>query len=94
MTDISKNPVITIDMHRSSTSLPAKLLEQCGLFIGIDIDDNNEAIIFHDLNEITFRKFGESWEYPAPIDNLLHNETLRNLHKEYMQALFSSPPNI
>lgn len=44
-------PVIIIGMHRSGTSLVARLLDVLGLFLGKYKDENHEARLFISIND-------------------------------------------
>lgn len=72
-----KSPVIIIGMHRSGTSLVAKLLNKLGLFIGFNKDEHREAFFFLDKNEAILNGLGGSWEFPQVIEKLLKNKTVR-----------------
>lgn len=63
-TNIHLQPIILIGMHRSGTSLIAKILEGCGLFMGARKDENNESIFFQRLNEWLLRQANASWDNP------------------------------
>ncbi len=63
-----KNPVIIIGMHRSGTSLVAKVLEKSGIFMGVLKDHNYEAIHFLSLNQQTLWAAGGSWLEPVVPD--------------------------
>lgn len=52
-------------MHRSGTSLVAKLLEKAGIFMGVLKDHNYEALHFLSLNQQTLWKAGGDWTDPV-----------------------------
>lgn len=52
-------------MHRSGTSLVAKVLEKAGIFMGVIKDHNYEAMHFLSLNQQTLWAAGASWMEPV-----------------------------
>ncbi len=67
-------PVIVLGMHRSGTSLVARLLEGLGVFMGRDKDIHHEAIFFKTLNRLVLEQAGAAWDRPEPIADLLEDE--------------------
>lgn len=63
-------PVIMIGMHRSGTSLAGRLLGRLGLFSGAWKDENDEAMLFLELNKRLFRRAGARWDEPGPAAGL------------------------
>ncbi len=63
-------PVIILGMHRSGTSLIAKILQQNGLFIGNDLDDNFESQFFCKLNDWAMFQAGATWDNPYNMNFL------------------------
>lgn len=57
-------PIIILGMHRSGTSLLARILEKFGLFLGYKKDPNNEAIFFLHLNEWMLKQANAGWDNP------------------------------
>lgn len=51
-------------MHRSGTSILAKVLEKGGVFMGVMKDHNYEALHFLSLNQQTLEANGASWLEP------------------------------
>lgn len=47
-------PVIIVGMHRSGTTMVTKMLENLGLFVGVQKEVNNEALFFWDINNWIF----------------------------------------
>jgi hypothetical protein len=84
-------PVIIIGMHRSGTSMVTGMLEQLGLFIGVNKDNNDEADFFQRMNDWTLKQSGGSWDNPAPIDALLRNNKVRDLVLDYFNFSLHSP---
>ncbi len=69
-----KSPLIIIGMHRSGTSLVAKVLEKAGIFMGVVKDHNYEAMHFLSLNQQTLWAAGGSWLKPV-IPEKIHWKT-------------------
>ena len=58
-------PFIIIGMHRSGTTLLAKVLERSGIFMGVMKDPNFEAYHFLSLNQQSLAAAGGSWINPV-----------------------------
>jgi len=84
-------PVILIGMHRSGTSLLARMLGRLGLFLGTRRDENDEAYFFQELNDWALRSAGGSWERPQAIHTLLANPELRKMTADYLDGMLRSP---
>ncbi|WP_417612452.1 sulfotransferase [Owenweeksia hongkongensis] len=65
-----KSPIIIIGMHRSGTSLVAKVLEKAGIFMGVIKDHNYEAMHFLSLNQQTLWAASASWLEPKVPEKL------------------------
>ncbi|MCA9959119.1 MAG: sulfotransferase [Anaerolineales bacterium] len=87
---VAQPPVIIIGMHRSGTSMISRLLEQVGLFMGWQKDNNHEARLFGFLNHWLLQQAGAAWDHPEPIADLLNNEEVRRLVLFYMQGLMTT----
>ncbi len=69
----SHPPLIVVGMHRSGTTLLARLLERCGVFMGVRQSMNGEAILFQSLNRDALDPLGCSWrclDYLPPTEKL------------------------
>jgi hypothetical protein len=68
--------ICVIGMHRSGTSMIAKLLHECGLYLGDEDqllgatsgnrDGHFEHKGFLEINDALLHHFGGSWEFPPP----------------------------
>jgi len=87
-------PVILIGMHRSGTSLLARLLDRLGLFLGWRLATNHEASFFNKLNAWLLSSAGGRWDVPAPIDHLLSDPPGRALALDYLRLRLASPPAV
>ena len=85
---MSKNisPIIITGMHRSGTSLLAKLAKDLGLFAGTKLDPNCESIFFQQLNIWLLQLAGANWSNPIAFNILLNHRLLQGLRKaiEYL----------
>ncbi len=72
-----KQPIIIIGMHRSGTTMLSKMLQQMGLFIGWNLNDEHEAKYFLNRNEMILKGCGGSWDNPVLIDNMISRTGLR-----------------
>lgn len=79
------NPIIILGMHRAGTSLLTKILSQLGVFIGNDIDDNNESLFFCKLNDWAMYQAGATWDNPYNMQFLnkdFNIEIAKNFQKQ------------
>lgn len=89
-----KSPFIIIGMHRSGTSLVTKLLQACGLFIGTELDENNESVFFQKINANTLAAAGaDGWTVDLFIEKLRNPffafAQTNRMRKELSKGLFS-----
>lgn len=71
-------------MHRAGTSLLAKILQKSGVFIGNDLDENNESLFFCKLNGRAFFQAGATWDNPYNLNFITENfidEVAANFNK-------------
>jgi len=57
-------PIIVIGMHRSGSSLLVKVLQEIGVFMGNDFEENNESMFFNKINDWMLFQAGASWDNP------------------------------
>jgi len=76
-----EEPVVIIGMHRSGTSILTKILQEAGLFMGIDKDPNDESLFFLEFNNWIFQQINATWDCPEP-----YNFT-SNTFKEYIAKI-------
>jgi hypothetical protein len=69
-----RQPVLLLGMHRSGTSLIARVLDALGLFQGADLQDDHESMTFLEFNDRLLRRIGASWDNPTPCRPFLENE--------------------
>ncbi len=84
-------PVILIGMHRSGTTLLARMLDALGLFVGWRQAANHEAHFFNKLNSWLLAAAGGRWDTPAAIDYLLADRPGRELATAYLRDRLASP---
>ncbi|NVK05626.1 MAG: sulfotransferase [Flavobacteriia bacterium] len=63
-----QRPIIIIGMHRSGTSLVAKLLHDAGVNMGAHRDHNEESMPFLSVNQQMLAAVGNSWIDPQLIN--------------------------
>ena len=68
---VARQPVILLGMHRSGTSLVARVLEELGLFQGKDLQDDHESTFFLEINDTLLKRAGAVWDHPAAVRDLL-----------------------
>jgi hypothetical protein len=83
-------PLIVIGMHRSGTSLLAKLLQRAGVRMGNDRNAHHESDFFRELNKFLFRAGHADWDYPTPALLLLEVPELRRALVEQLRARCAS----
>lgn len=86
-------PVIIIGMHRSGTSMLARILEEHGLFLGKNRikNVNNESRFFHGLNDWVFRQSGATWDNPGSVRTLIGHEPTKAAVVGYICHLLRTP---
>jgi len=62
--EMGQPPLIILGMHRSGTSVLARLLETLGLFTGYTKESNRESTFFLRWNEWIFSETNASWDNP------------------------------
>lgn len=72
-------PIIIAGMHRSGTSLLARILDDLGIFMGKKISGNHEAKFFQELNIWLFNELGGRWDSPPDMHFLLENKDMLEL---------------
>jgi len=77
-------PIIIIGMHRSGTTMLAQMLRKCGLFIGADLESNQESKFFININEWILNHAGGSWLNPQPIENMLKCDPVKKYVSGYV----------
>ena len=66
-------PIIVIGMHRSGSSLLVKVLQELGVFMGNDFEENNESMFFNKINNWMLSQAGASWDCPENF-NYISND--------------------
>ncbi len=66
-------PIIVIGMHRSGSSLLVKVLQELGVFMGNDFEENNESMFFNKINDWMLLQAGASWDNPENF-NYISND--------------------
>jgi hypothetical protein len=66
-----RQPVIILGMHRSGTSIVARLLDELGLFQGKKLEENHESTFFLRANDALMRQIHCGWDHPAPMRQFL-----------------------
>jgi hypothetical protein len=84
-------PVIVLGMHRSGTSLVARLLEGLGVFMGRRKDIHHEAIFFKMLNRLILEQAGATWDRPEPIADLLGDEEALSVIRTALKEQIRGP---
>ncbi len=89
------SPLIVIGMHRSGTSMLARLLREAGLFVGWRTQpDHDEARFFQALNNWALNQATSNWDAPERFDDLLANPAVRAAAIDYLTLSVGSPRSI
>lgn len=75
----ARPPVILLGMHRSGTSLIARLLDELGLFQGHSLQEDHESTYFLDVNDLLMRRIGAAWDQPGATVGFLQDERAADL---------------
>ena len=87
----ARPPIIIVGMHRSGTSLVTRLLEQLGLFVGCEKDENNESLFFQELNDWILCQAGATWDNPLATEWLIEEKKGCDLIAEFLESILKSP---
>lgn len=79
-------PILIIGMHRSGTSLIARVCEQFGLFIGADLDHNAESRHFYQLNKSVLGYAHAAWDAPENVRYLLQSTREKKVILDQLQT--------
>jgi len=66
-------PVILLGMHRSGTSLVARLLMDIGIYLGNRLEENAESTHFQWLNHFIFAAAGARWSHIEPLVQVMQS---------------------
>lgn len=95
--EIDDRPLVILGMHRSGTSLLARLLERCGVFQGCRLTGNHESEFFQSVDRDLLDLLGCSWAeigawptFEVLRDDLssLHGKTRKRLLAELLPEHF------
>lgn len=69
-----QKPILIIGMHRSGTSMLARILCESGVFMGADAQGNYESVLFMSLNDALLIRCYSTWDNPFGIHLALQNQ--------------------
>src|SRR3954454_23215857 len=84
--NVPRPPVILLGMHRSGTSLIARVLDELGLFQGAELQEDHESVYFLDMNDLLMRRIGASWDNPGPTRPFLEDDRALDLTARCLAA--------
>lgn len=84
-------PVIVAGMHRSGTSLLARLLDDLGLFVGKDLEAHAESRHFQRINKWMLQEVGARWDHPETVAPLPDHPEIVEAMATHARFLLSSP---
>ncbi|MDB5298121.1 MAG: hypothetical protein JWO31_4104 [Phycisphaerales bacterium] len=76
---VSRPPVVLLGMHRSGTSLIARVLDALGLFQGHELQEDHESTYFLKVNDRLMTRIGAAWDNPGPTRGFLENAAALDL---------------
>ena len=60
-------PIIVFGMHRSGTSVLTRILQELGVYIGQELNDKYENLLFKDINIHWLQRASAHWARPEPF---------------------------
>ena len=91
---LTDSPVLIVGMHRSGTSLIARLLKGLGMFTGDVLEENDESPLFIALNQQILSIAHAHWDSPEPIENLYTDDALVAKVADIVGAMLATPDNL
>src|SRR5262249_37801388 len=88
------SPVIIVGMHRSGTSMITGILQDLGLFVGYNLDENNEPLFFANLNNWLLRQCAAEWDFPLPFRLVEELPEVRETLIQRSCSYLSSPRSV
>ena len=79
-------PLIVMGMHRSGTSLVARVLQHAGVHLGTDTNVHDESDFFREQNKRIFQLAHADWDWPAGMQALLEDAETREALEEELRA--------
>lgn len=85
-------PLVILGMHRSGTSLLARMLQDHGLFLGDRLQpDHAESVFFQELNEYVLGEGATSWDRADGADRLLRQPEMCDYLVDYLGRSVDGP---
>jgi hypothetical protein len=91
---LSETPVVIVGMHRSGTSLIARLMKQLGMFTGKVVEQNDESPLFIRLNDIILSIAHASWDQPEPLLKIFQDDAIVAKVAEIIKEILLRPENL
>lgn len=85
----ARPPLIIAGMHRSGTTLVARLLASLGVFLGWRTERNGEARTFLEINKWLLLQAGGAWDFPPPAERFAEPRA-RELCLRFMRYALNS----
>ena len=86
--NIETSPILLAGMHRSGTSMVAKILKKRDVELGRMIDSNNESLFFQRINIWMMSLISSSWDAPKSFSSI-EPHILDNIQLQLHQLLRS-----
>lgn len=80
------SPILIIGMHRSGTSLLARLVESAGVFLGARLDRHHESRLHSQINKRILGAYACNWANPSGIDLCLLDQDGLNRSLRFVEA--------
>ena len=86
MSWLKTDPVVLLGMHRSGTTMLARMLERLGMFLGHRLESNHESIAVLELNDDVLARAHAAWDRPLGILELLGHGPSKQAVVDSMRA--------
>jgi len=81
------SPIIIIGMHRSGTTMLARIFNTIGITMGKELSGNSESLFFQNLNREILKKYGGRWDDIAPVIEKMHSTEVVDKEAERINAI-------
>lgn len=84
------DPVLLLGMHRSGTTLLAKMLAELGMHLGRNLEMHHESIFILDANDWLLQRAHGAWDDPSPLRYVLERDETSSALAEEMKRRIDS----
>lgn len=91
MSWLRDDPFLIVGMHRSGTTLLARMLHGLGVHLGLDLERNHESVAFLEANDSALDAAHSTWDRPESWPWLLEEPAARRGAVELLRRRIESP---